>query len=248
MKYSDDVLMAYADGELDAATRAEIEAAIARDPELARAVERHRAMAARIRHAYAGVLEEPVPERLAALAEKSAGLPVGDLAAKRIKRRGGAARWRVPQWVAVAATLVVGIFIGVLILREPAAPYDDVGGVLVARGALDEALTTELASRPGKSGVSIGISFRNREGAYCRTFHLQQDEPVAGLACRSGDQWQMRVLAEAPAQGGEIRGATAIPLAVLKAVDAAIAGEPLDAAAEAAARDAGWRSAENRAE
>jgi hypothetical protein len=241
MKYSDDVLMAYADGELDAATRAEIEAAIARDPELARAVERHRAMAARIRGAYAGVLEEPVPERLAALAEKSAASPVTDLAAKRSQRSGGANRWRIPQWVGVAATLVVGAFIGVLILREPAAPYEDVGGVLVAKGTLDEALTTELASRPGTSGVNIGISFQDREGAYCRTFHLQQEEPIAGLACRSGEQWQLRVLGKALPQDGEVRTASAMPLAVLKAVDASIAGEPLDAAAEAAARDSGWR-------
>jgi hypothetical protein len=32
-----------------------------------------------------------------------------------------------------------------------------------------------------------------------------------------------------------------MPLAVMHAVDASIDGEPLDAAAEAAARDAGWR-------
>jgi hypothetical protein len=32
-----------------------------------------------------------------------------------------------------------------------------------------------------------------------------------------------------------------MPLTVLHAIDARIAGEPLDAAAEAAARDAGWR-------
>jgi hypothetical protein len=32
-----------------------------------------------------------------------------------------------------------------------------------------------------------------------------------------------------------------MPMAVLQAVDSAIQGEPLDAAAEAAARDSGWR-------
>jgi hypothetical protein len=35
---------------------------------------------------------------------------------------------------------------------------------------------------------------------------------------------------------------------VLQAVDASIDGEPRDAAAEAAARDAGWRNARNVAE
>jgi hypothetical protein len=248
MKYSDDVLMAYADGELDTATRAEIERAIARDPGLARAVERHRAMAARIRGAYAGVLDEPVPERLAALAAQSRAAPVADLATKRSQRLGDTARWRLPQWAALAATVVAAVFVGLLVLRGPSPPYEEVGGMRVARGTLAEALTTELASRPGASGVSIGISFRDRAGAYCRTFHLQQDDPVAGLACRSGEDWQLRVLAEAPAQDGELRAAEAMPLAVLQAVDAAIDGEPLDAAAEAAARDAGWRKDGNMAE
>jgi hypothetical protein len=39
-----------------------------------------------------------------------------------------------------------------------------------------------------------------------------------------------------------------MPMAVLHAVDAAIDGAPLDAAAESAARDAGWRNPPNMAE
>jgi hypothetical protein len=39
-----------------------------------------------------------------------------------------------------------------------------------------------------------------------------------------------------------------MPAPVLRAVDATIDGEPLDAKAEAAARDAGWRNAANVAE
>ena len=50
------------------------------------------------------------------------------------------------------------------------------------------------------------------------------------------------------AQEGGLRTATAMPLEVLQAVDAAIDGEPLDATAELAARDAGWRGARNVAE
>ncbi len=51
----------------------------------------------------------------------------------------------------------------------------------------------------------------------------------------------VRVLAEAPSSAGELRTAAPMPMAVLQAVDASIAGEPLDAAAEEKARDAGWR-------
>jgi hypothetical protein len=38
-----------------------------------------------------------------------------------------------------------------------------------------------------------------------------------------------------------LRTAAAMPMSVLQAVDASIDGEPLDAAAEERARDAGWR-------
>ncbi len=240
-RFSDEMLMAYADGELDLVARAEIEAAIARDPEVARAVERHRAVAARVRSAYDGVLEESVPERLAALVAAPDSAPVADLAARREATRIAIGRWRLPPWVALAASVALGLFVGMLVMREPAAPYEEVNGAFVARGALDAALTSELASLPDKSGVAIGISFRDHDGDYCRTFHMHREASVSGLACRQGDAWKLQVLAAAPEHAGELRPAAAMPLAVLHAVDAAIEGEPLDAGAEAKARDAGWR-------
>jgi hypothetical protein len=240
-RFSDELLMAYADGELDLVARAEIEAAIARDPDVARAVERHRALAARVRTAYDGVLGEGVPDRLAALVAPPGGAPVADLAARREARRIAIGRWQLPQWTALAASVVLGLCVGMLVMREPAAPYEEVDGAFVARGALDAALTTGLASLPDNSGVSIGISFRDHDGDYCRTFHMHREASVSGLACRHGDAWRLEVLAAAPERTGELRPAGAMPLAVLHAVDAAIEGEPLDAGAEAKARDAGWR-------
>jgi hypothetical protein len=150
--------------------------------------------------------------------------------------------------MALAASVAVALFVGILVMRGPGAPYEEIDGRRVARGTLEQALTAQLASRPDGSGVGIGISFRDRAGDYCRTFLLQRQEPLAGLACRSDAGWELRVLADAPAPDGEVRAAGAMPLAVLQAVDAAIAGEPLDAAAEAAARDAGWRNERNMAE
>ena len=249
MKFSDEMLMAYADGELDLGARAEIEAAMAHDPEVARAVERHRATAARIRGAYDGVLAEPVPERLSALVAGSGDAPVADLAARRNARRSKPGLLRLPAWAAMAASLAVGLFVGVLVMREAAAPYASVDGALVARGKLDAALDSQLASASADvSGIRVGFSFRNRDGDYCRTFHLQRDASLAGLACRSGEAWQLQVLAAARPREGELQLAAAMPIAVLEAVDASIAGEPLDHAAEAAARDAGWLDPRNVAE
>ena len=242
MKFSDEMLMAYADGELDLVSRAEIEAAMARDPKVAEAVERHRALAAKLRPAYDAVLEEPVPDRLAELVAAPGSAAIVDLAAKR--RASGSAmtvgRWRLPQWAALAASVVVGLFVGMLLMRGADTPYEETATGLVARGELDKALTSQLASAGDDAGVRIGISFRDRKGDYCRTFHMHREAPVAGLACRSGEEWRLQVLATAPAHEGELRPAAAMPMAVLHAVDAAIDGVPLNAASERAARDKGW--------
>jgi hypothetical protein len=232
VKFSDETLMAYADGELDLVTRAEIEAAIATDPAIATAIERHRRLAARVRETYGGVLDETVPEQLTAFARSATVTPL---------RAAPPRRFAVPQWAALAASVTVALFAGYLLARAPAAPYEETEAGLVARGELDDALTTRLASATSESSVRIGMSFRERGGAYCRTFHLEREAPLAGLACRGGSDWKIRVLAAARSRHGELRTAGAMPMAVLHAVDAAIDGEPLDAAAEAKAREAGWR-------
>ncbi len=233
MKFTDETLMAYADGELDAALRVAIEAEMARDPELARAVERHRKLAARLRSAYDGVLEEHVPARLVSLVE-----PRTPVAA-----RPGSLRPVV--WYAMAASIVFAVLLGLLLARDPAGPYETTGAGLVARGRLAHGLDTQLASAPGGGVVRIGTSFRHRDGAYCRTFTYDQRD--TGLACRRAGNWIVEALASTEFPDGEVRTAASMA-EVLRAVDAAIEGEPLDAAAEKAARDAGWRNARNVAE
>ena len=105
MRFPDETLMAYADGELDLAARAEIDAAVANDPEVARAVERHRLMATQVRATYDGVLEEPVPERLASLVAGPGSAVVVDLAARRDAHRIAIGPVRLPAWAALAASV-----------------------------------------------------------------------------------------------------------------------------------------------
>jgi hypothetical protein len=250
MKFSDEMLMAYADGELDLVERAGIEAAMAVDPEVALAVERHRRLAARVQEAYQDVLDEPVPAKLAALVSPPAATPVVRLADHRSARAEPAAMppTRLPYWAAMAASVAIGLLVGLFLLREPAPPWTESNAGLIAKGDLDYALTTQLAGGTGVDDVRVGISFRDRTGAYCRAFHLQQDAPLAGLACRAGSEWRLQVIAAAAKQEGELRPAAAMPMAVLHAIDAAIDGEPLDAAAESAARDSGWQTPPKLAE
>ena len=63
MSFSDETLMAYVDGELDM-TRAAVAQAVTTDPEVARRVAQQRLLRASLQAAFAGVLEEAVPEYL----------------------------------------------------------------------------------------------------------------------------------------------------------------------------------------
>jgi hypothetical protein len=230
MTYSDDTLMAYADGELDPAERAAIEQAMRTDPAIAAAVARHRALRADVAAAFAGILDEPVPARLPPPA------PIISLDAAREKRR----RWSWPEWGALAATLVVGVLAGKMIPGGGGAPaIIGNGNQVVAQGELASALDRQVGGK-GNGAVKVGVSFAARDGAYCRGFVMGAS---AGLACRAGGQWRIPVLAEAQqeAAGGYRQAGSALPPAVLDAIDARIADKPLDAAGEEAARARNWQ-------
>lgn len=224
-RFEDEVLLAYVDGELDAARAAELEAAMDGDPVLAGRVARHMELRTAASGAFAGVLDEPVPERLI-LAAGSEGV-----ARPAFGRPRG---FGLPQWAAMAACLVAGVLVGrgLTPAEGPVA-----GSGLEAQGVLAEALDDKLSAEPGP--VRVGFTFRDAAGDYCRTF---QAEALAGVACREDDGWGLRVTAAAEPQTGQYRTAgAAMPPAVLAYVDGAIAGTPLDRDQEVAAREANWR-------
>jgi len=244
MNYSDETLMAYADGELAEPQRSEVEAAVRADPALASIVDGHRALRRDVSAAFAGVLDEPVPARLQA---PSTAKVLSFEAARSARARTQAAApvpkrtW--PRWAALAATVVVGVLAcGVWLdggKGDGTFVSADAGGRLTARGELAGALSRQLASEaaPG-SAVRIGLSFATRDGGYCRSFSVGAK---AGLACRDGESWRVPVLTETAAAAGEYRQAASAPQAVLEAIDERIAGTTLDAAAERAARERGWK-------
>jgi anti-sigma factor ChrR (cupin superfamily) len=253
----DETLIAYADGELDAARRVEVEAAVEADPALAERLARHRALRERIAGAYAGVADEPAPDALAAViaagGPKSAG-EVIDLAARRAAREkpadAPARAWTWKQAAAMAACLALGVAVAWPLWRggggAPAPIRLDRDG-MVAQGELARALSTRLASdETTAEAVKVGLSFKDRDGYYCRTFQTPGAAATAGLACRQGELWRVRVAAQArpEAASGPFRtAASPIPPAVQAAVDAAIAGDTLDAKGEADARARGWKPA-----
>lgn len=210
-------IMAYVDGELDPTARAAFEQEIAADLALAREVERHRALANRVAGAYAPVLDEPAPIRLARAA--------------RPGRRPAA------TWAALAASMVIGVLLGRFALA-PQTPLA-IGGEARAGSPLAQALNQALTADAGP--VRIGLSFQDRTGAYCRTFRSEPDR-LAGLACRRDGAWRVvTATAWEPGESPAYRtAATEIPPEVLASVDRMLAGEVLARDEEAAARDRGW--------
>lgn len=233
MTIDEPTLMAFADGELPPEEAARVAAAIAADSTLAARVERMRHVRGALNATYDPVLQEPVPDRLAALLDAPAAAGVVDLAAARARKRGFGA----PAWTAIAASMVLGVLVGRM--AAPEALFEGGAGQLTAGAALTRVLNERLAAEGAQDPTRVGLSFRARDGAYCRTF--SHESGVSGLACREADRWAVRIAVQERASQGGFRQASAPAPAVLEAVDALIDGEPLTAAEETAARDSGWR-------
>lgn len=229
MRFDPATVAAFVDGELDDLTARRIAREAEDNAALAAEIDRHRVLNARLTAHFAPVAEEPVPERLRALL-------VDDKvdASLAARREAKAMRFGAMQWGAVAAALVLGLTIG----SHPWTPAAEVAtqkGALVASGPLAKALDTQLASnQPGDAAVHIRLSFRDRSGRYCRSFESRAFE---GIGCRDNDRWRLeRMIAGQPK--ADYRQASSGELAAVAA--AMMADDPLDAAAERAARDAGW--------
>lgn len=250
MTISDESLMAYADGELDETTRATIEAAMREDPEIRKRVARHRALRAAMQGALSTVLDEPVPERLIAAARarpaQSSGTVVNLAGARDAPNRRTSTNSGPWLPAAMAASLLVGLAAGYWAWHGPSALIrDNPGGGLVASAALADALTTQLSDDRSTSHAAItGLSFRTKAGDYCRTFSLAGADASSGLACHEDNSWKIKALAPTPAESNAANFRTAgseIPPPIRAAVEGSIDGEPLDHAAELAARQAGWK-------
>jgi hypothetical protein len=254
MKISDDLLAAYIDGELDDAEQQRIERAIEEDPMLARRVTQQRALRERLRGAFDEVLREPVPQRLVQAARLVAPpgtanvISLASARAQRAHRADSERSWLYSRRIAIAASLLVGVGAGLLIQRlaSNGSLTELRPGTLLAHDGLAGALNHQLASEPHDGPVSIGVTFRGKDGALCRTFSIKASQPLAGLACREQQQWQLLTLvqtsASAAASAPTLRPANSpLPPALLQAVMERISGDPFDAPAESKARDSGWR-------
>lgn len=243
MRMTDEQLMAYVDGELDPAATEAVRREAAENPALGQRILGQQALRERLRRAFDRTLDEPVPEQLL---HAVAGGRVVDLPKPA---SGRAVRMAWLGGLAAAAGVVLGIALAPSLTHFVGQQPDVVAGPagLTANGQLAAVLSNGLASeQPADGHIRLGASFLATTGNYCRTFVI--DEPSAnlsGMACQQDGSWALKALHEdalPSRETGEYRqAATAMSPLVLQAAGAIMSGDALDARAEAAARDHGWR-------
>src|SRR5262249_48956798 len=146
-----------------------------------------------------------------------------------------------PEWAAMAASLVGGVLFGLGAMNagDHRVIVADANG-MAAHGALTQALENQLAAN-NAGAIRIGVSFRARDGSFCRTFSTDE---TAGLACRVADAWRIAIAQESARSSAQYQQAgSETPAAIRDAVAARISGDPLDAAGEARARAEHWQAA-----
>lgn len=222
-------IIAYVDGELDEGGRTEVEAAAAADADIAAQIAAHRSLREGLMSVFAPIAEEPVPQ---ALLEAVNAPPADNVVAFK-------PRLTKPLFVqigAMAASLIVGVGLTLLITQWPGSDFTAKSGGLMARGELAQALSAQLASDTVTADAPrVGVSFRDKTGALCRTFETASNE---GLACRDGDAWRVDVAAHITDRTEYAQAGSSL---VMQAVESRIDGDPLDADGEKAERDGGWK-------
>jgi hypothetical protein len=223
-------LIAYADGELAADERRRIEASLFKDEQAREIVAAQRLLRREFSNAYDPALTEPVPDRLTRLLTSSRSNVVPLTRAANPVRRNW---WQSAG--AMAASLVGGILIGSQLLGGDALMDRNA----TASGELAQALDVQLASAQSPTApVQVGISFSGPEGRPCRTF---ESETASGLACHSGEDWQLMLVAPAAQRStSEYQQASSGTGMVMASAQELMVGEPMNAAEEKNARDAGW--------
>lgn len=239
-RYDDETLMRHIDGELSREIGDRIDAEALHDADLAERLARMRGLRALARVAFA-IAPDPRDVALSRLIAREAPAP-SPWAGLSQSLADAFALKRVALWGGLAvATFAGGVLLGPLLNAPNDTSIMAPGGEIVDAGLvriLDRGLASDGADAQGRA---VALTYRDVDGRWCRTFRA--GEPgVAGLACREEGQWAIRALAPLGVPSGEVRTAASdTPPSILAAVDAGLSGETLDAAAEARARDGGWR-------
>jgi hypothetical protein len=264
LEVSDVDLMRLADGTLTEPRLSAVEAEVAARPELEQQLEAYLATGKALAQLFVPIAEAPVPEHLLATIQSGPAVPSRLLhrASQRqpVPVTSRARHWLVallqPDWrlspmgAAAALTCVVAVG-GAIMLTEPQNSF-----VGPATGALADALEKVPTSPdgttigwPNSSGARFAadLSFKHKDGRFCRQYYLGLDNTRAfvGYACSDGGgNWRVEMDGAAPVRNasklGDIRPSEGPAGAVEEAVGNVMVGDALEIARERALIEQGW--------
>lgn len=269
IKPTDETLMAYADGLLDPSERVEIERLCAEAPGLRARLEVFRATGRNLGQLFQDHIHAPVPKQLLDFVEaQELELARGKARCRSWLwfGRDHADLWRVVnasvlRTAAVASVaMVVGVGLGWLLhgtTSNQAMALTSLVEVeksrLLAGAPLHRSLDNLYGGTEAKltlagsqdAELKIKMTFRNEARDYCRVYEIATSSPerYAGVACRTGDQWSVRIQAMIPPS--DVSPGQFVPAGINNAaMDAVIRSlideGPLSPADEAAAIK-GWK-------
>jgi len=212
-RFDDQTLVAFVDGELDPAQAQKIQSALSHDPELRERVHVLRESALILRTAFAEVVSEPVPLRLARTVAKLA-----DAATQNNVRRANPKRTSRAAWAGVAVVAAIALMFGLAGgyvaadyriyveqgRKQTLAARQQSGVAQLVQATLEKKLSgTEASWRNPDTGEIVVVepirTFRNDEGHYCREYREAVAELAGskhtqfGMACRSAEGvWMVR--------------------------------------------------------
>lgn len=231
MNISDERLSAFLDAELPEAEMEAIRQALADNEQLAERLAELAMVDELVALSAATIDARPLPapiNHLLAASEPDAKILTFPLARR--------ARQLVQNNLAIAASLVLAILVGGFQLLVPAQDHWQAVAQLLETGASGRQLTASDGSR-----LTARLSFVDQQGNYCRQFQLRDRAGVSEqIACRRQGDWQavasVPVKPRAPGSYQTASGASPLD----DQLDQMINGDPLDAAAEAAAIAQRW--------
>lgn len=238
MTWSDEQLSAFLDGELNDAETSAIRDALAEDETLADRLAELAEVDAVIRDTYNAINREPLPAAVISLLAEDRSPQNGAKSGKvmpfpALKRRLGGTGRRAA--IAASLALAAGLVIGQLTTRTPSGSWQEIAGVLESTASGAE---TKIA---GQLSVKPRLTFRNRNGDYCRLFEVSEESGQReSLACRENGQWQLAATVHLqPGDGSLYRPASGgSPLDGL--LDRTLADGPYDRRRESALIDNSW--------
>jgi hypothetical protein len=246
----DEALSALLDGALDDDAARKLRRRLEQEPALAARFEALHSADTRVKAAYAGMADEPLPQ---AVLERLEARPVerAERAKVAVRSLSRAAKprpsWHVPTTVAAGIALAIGVSFGWLIgAREP----ERVDALLAGAGSIERnaALYALFERTPSGEAYELGalsatprLSYRDTAGRFCRQAVLStRSGDTQTLACRSdAGIWRIELIEFAPEGSTLYRPASGNSM-IETAVDDSISGAPLEPDEERALIENGW--------